>query len=197
MPLINRCGGGGANLQTGITVEPAFETKIYTPDDGYDGFKDITVKNEKILFNYLTGTNYAKSSGQSYTVSNLCMYPYKNYPERMADILYSLVIFASDSSNCSEKELTVFSLAFKKNTAGNLLAYEKYLTRADGSGISVNPINETRFYGVTYDFDNNILTINFTDSQFNATDENSRKFSMNTRYSALAFYRDYPENYPG
>lgn len=42
MPLINRCGGGSADLQT-KSKTPLPETKTYYPDSGYDGFSSFTV----------------------------------------------------------------------------------------------------------------------------------------------------------
>lgn len=42
MPLINRCGGGSAELQSG-SATPTTAEKKYTPDDGFDGYKDFTV----------------------------------------------------------------------------------------------------------------------------------------------------------
>lgn len=43
MPLINRSGGGGADLQSGKSATPTTSLKTYYPDTGYDGFSKFTV----------------------------------------------------------------------------------------------------------------------------------------------------------
>lgn len=43
MPLINRVGGGGADLQSGKSATPTTSPKTYYPDAGYDGFSNFKV----------------------------------------------------------------------------------------------------------------------------------------------------------
>lgn len=43
MPLINRVGGGSADLQSGKSATPTTFPKTYYPDAGYDGFSNFEV----------------------------------------------------------------------------------------------------------------------------------------------------------
>ena len=43
MPLINRVGGGSADLQSGKSATPTTSAKTYFPDAGYDGFSNFKV----------------------------------------------------------------------------------------------------------------------------------------------------------
>ena len=50
MPLINRCGGGSAELQTKSKdiTDPSYPSVEVIPDEGYDGLSKVTVKAKLI-----------------------------------------------------------------------------------------------------------------------------------------------------
>lgn len=57
MPLINRCGGGSAELQN-KTVTPKASTQYVKPGTGYDGLSQVTVYGDSDL----VGANVAKGA---------------------------------------------------------------------------------------------------------------------------------------
>lgn len=70
MPLINRVGGGSAELQS-KTVKSTTSQQTITPDEGYDGISDITVSPIKLQSR--TGSNgiTPSTSTQNITPSSL------------------------------------------------------------------------------------------------------------------------------
>lgn len=66
MPLINRVGGGSAELQS-KTVKPTTSEQKITPDDGYDGLSDVIVNAMKLQTRAVTPT----TSSQTITPSSL------------------------------------------------------------------------------------------------------------------------------